>query len=184
MVPLLDRWIPVLVAAVVVFFASSVIHMALKYHRKDLLGLPQEEAIRSALKGTAAGQYMFPYCDDMKEMRSEAMQRKFTEGPVGIVTLRNPGMINMGPLLTQWLVYCLVISLICAYIAHATLPVGSEYLKVFQVVGTTAWLGYGGSAISQGIWQSRPWSTVAKDLFDGLVYGLLTAGVFGWLWPR
>jgi len=22
-----------------------------------------------------------------------------------------------------------------------------------------------------------------KHAFDGLVYGLLTAGVFGWLWP-
>lgn len=184
MVPLLDLWIPILVAAVVVFFASSVIHMALKYHRKDLLGVPQEEAIRSTLKGTAPGQYMFPYCNDMKEMRSEVMQKKYTEGPVGIITIRDTGMINMGPLLTQWLIYCIVISLICAYIAHATLPVGTEYLKVFQVVGTTAWLAYGGSCISQGIWQSRPWSTVMKDLFDGLVYGLLTAGVFGWLWPR
>jgi hypothetical protein len=90
----------------------------------------------------------------------------------------------MGPLLMQWLCYCLLISLIAAYLAHATLPVATEYLKVFQVTGTAAWLGYGGSAISQGIWQSRPWSTVMKDLFDGLVYALLTAGVFGWLWPR
>jgi hypothetical protein len=184
MVPLLGLWIPVLVSAVVVFFASSIIHMALKYHRKDFLGLPQEDAIRSALKGTARGQYMFPYCDDMKEMRSETMQKKFTEGPVGIITLRDPGMINMGPMLTQWLIYCLLISFFCAYIAHATIAVGTEYLKVFQVVGTVAWLGYGGSCISQGIWQSRPWKTVTKDVFDGLVYGLLTAGVFGWLWPR
>jgi len=23
-----------------------------------------------------------------------------------------------------------------------------------------------------------------KETIDGLVYGLLTAGVFGWLWPR
>lgn len=184
MVPLLDLWIPVLVSAIVVFFASSIIHMALKYHRKDFLGLPQEEAMRTALKGTGPGQYMFPYCSDMKDMRTEAMQKKFSEGPVGIVTLRNPGMINMGPLLTQWMVYCIFISLFAGYIAHATLQVGTEYLKVFQVVGAAAWLGYGGSAISQGIWQSRPWSTVGKDMFDGLVYGLLTAGVFGRLWPR
>jgi hypothetical protein len=25
---------------------------------------------------------------------------------------------------------------------------------------------------------------VVKTMFDGLVYGLLTAGTFGWLWPR
>ena len=184
MVPLLDLWIPVLVSAIAVFFASSVIHMALKYHRKDFLGLPQEEAMRAALKGTGPGQYMFPYCSDMKDMRTEAMQKKFVEGPVGIVTLRDPGMINMGPLLTRWLVYCIFISLVAGYVGHATLQAGTEYLKVFQVVGTAAWLGYAGSTISQGIWQSRPWSTVGKDMFDGLVYALLTAGVFGWLWPR
>jgi hypothetical protein len=184
MVPLLDLWIPILVAALVVFFASSIIHMVLKYHRKDFLGLAQEESVRAALKGTPPGQYMVPYTPDMKDMRSEAMQRKMTEGPVGIITIRPSGMINMGPLLTQWLLYCLLISLFCGYIAHATIPVGSEYLKVFQVVGASAWLGYGLSTISQGIWQSRPWSTVGKDIFDGLIYALLTAGVFGWLWPR
>ena len=26
--------------------------------------------------------------------------------------------------------------------------------------------------------------TTIKNTFDGLVYGLLTGGVFGWLWPR
>ncbi len=184
MVPLLDLWIPVLVSGLVVFFASSVIHMALKYHKSDLAGVPQEEAVRAALKGTARGQYMVPYCSDMKDMRSEAMQRKMSEGPVALITILPTGQINMGPLLTRWMVYCLVISLFAGYIASASQPAGAEYLKIFQVVGTTAWMGYAGAAISQGIWQSRPWSTVFKDVFDGLVYGLLTAGVFGWLWPR
>jgi len=23
-----------------------------------------------------------------------------------------------------------------------------------------------------------------KEVVDGLIYGLLTAGTFGWLWPR
>jgi hypothetical protein len=34
------------------------------------------------------------------------------------------------------------------------------------------------------IWAWRRWSTTLKGVFDGLVYALLTAGVFGWLWPR
>jgi hypothetical protein len=29
-----------------------------------------------------------------------------------------------------------------------------------------------------------PWSIVLKESFDGLIYSLLTAGTFGWLWPR
>jgi len=35
-----------------------------------------------------------------------------------------------------------------------------------------------------GIWMGKPWSSVIKDLADALIYGLLSAGVFGWLWPR
>ena len=37
--------------------------------------------------------------------------------------------------------------------------------------------------ISESIWKGQSWSTTLKFVFDGLVYGLLTAGVFGWLWP-
>jgi hypothetical protein len=184
MVPLLSLWIPILISAVVVFIASSVIHMMLKYHRKDLTAIPQEEAVRGALRNAPPGQYVIPWCADMKEMQNEPMKKKLAEGPVAIVTIRSPGMIDMGPLLTQWLIYCVLISFFCAYVAHATVPVAAEYLTVFRVVGTVAWLGYAGATISAGIWQSRPWSTVAKDVFDGLIYALLTAGVFGWLWPR
>lgn len=181
-----DLWIPILVSAVVVFFASSIIHMVLKYHRGDLGGLPQEDLVRDALRrqNVPPGQYMIPYCSDMKEMRGEAMQKKFLEGPVAIITLRPNGMMSMGRLLTQWLLYCLGVSFFTGYVASATIPFGAEYLTVFRVVGTVAWLAYASAEISGGIWKSRPWKNVAKDVFDGLIYGLLTAGVFGWLWPR
>lgn len=39
------------------------------------------------------------------------------------------------------------------------------------------------SLAQNSIWYSRKWSSTLKSMFDGLVYGLLTAGVFGWLWP-
>ena len=32
------------------------------------------------------------------------------------------------------------------------------------------------------IWYGRSVSTTLKITFDGLVYALLTAGFFGWLW--
>ena len=186
MVPLTDLWIPILVAAVVVFFASSVIHMVLKYHRSDVAGLPQEDVVREALRrqNVPPGQYTIPYCADMKDMQTDAMKQKFAEGPVGILTLRPAGMINMGPYLIQWMLYCLLVSFVTAYVAGRTLAAGTEYLAVFRVVGTVAWLAYASAHISGGIWQSRPWSVVLKDVFDGLLYALLTAGVFGWLWPR
>jgi len=36
----------------------------------------------------------------------------------------------------------------------------------------------------QSIWYRQEWSTTGKYIIDGLIYSLLTAGVFGWLWPR
>lgn len=186
MVSLAQLWVPILVSAVIVFFASSILHMVFKYHRSDIHGFANEDEVRATLRkqNASPGLYFVPYCPDMKEMQQESMKKKFVEGPVAIVTMRPPGMVNMGPLLGQWLVYCIIVSLFCAYVASVTLPTGTPYLTVFRVVGTVGWLAYAAAHVSGGIWQSRPWSTVFKDLMDGLIYGLLTAGTFGWLWPR
>jgi hypothetical protein len=45
-------------------------------------------------------------------------------------------------------------------------------------------MAYGLGHFQTAIWYRRSCSTTLKDVFDGLVYGLLTAGTFGWLWPR
>ena len=185
MVTLADLWLPIVVAAVIVFVASSIIHMALRYHRTDFKGLSNEEAVRNTIgPAIAPGQYMFPYCADMKEMKSETMRKKFQTGPVGILTILKPGEMNIGPMLVQWFLYCVLISLLAGYVAESTLDNTAVYMTVFRVVVVTAFLGYSGATISSGIWQGRPWSTVFKDLFDGAIYAMLTAGTFGWLWPR
>ena len=64
------------------------------------------------------------------------------------------------------------------------LPIGTSYLRVFQIVGTTAFLGYAGALVQQSIWYGRSWSMTIRTMLDGLLYALLTAGVFGWLWPH
>ena len=78
----------------------------------------------------------------------------------------------------------LVVGLFAAYIASRTLPMGTEYLRVFQVVSTVGFLTYVGGDVPAAIWMGKPWSAVAKDALDGLIYGLLMGGAFGWLWPR
>jgi hypothetical protein len=184
MVTLVDLWMPILVAAVIVFLASSIIHMALRYHRSDYKGLPNEDAVRNAVgPAIAPGQYMFPYCADMKDMKSEAMQKKWETGPVGVLTTLKPGKMNMGPMLFKWFLYTILISALVGYLAEITLERGATYMVVFRVVATAALLGYAGGSISQGIWLGRPWSTVTKDIIDGAIYAMLTAGTFGWLWP-
>jgi hypothetical protein len=185
MVTLVDLWMPILVAAVIVFIASSILHMVLRYHRSDYKGLPNEDAVRTAVgPGIAPGMYMIPYCADMKDMQTEAMQKKYQAGPVALVTIRPAGMVNMGPLLLKWFINCILISLVAGYIAEITLDRAAPYMVVFRVVGTAALLGYAGNLLSQAIWQSRPGAVVVKEFVDGIIYAMLTAGTFGWLWPK
>lgn len=186
MVPLGALWLPVLLSAVLVFVASSVIHMLLKYHHRDYTKLPNEDAVREAIRSAnpAPAQYIIPYCSSPKEMEAPEMKRKLVEGPVAVINLKRPGEPGMGASLIQWFVYTLVLSLLIAYVAAHTLPAGTEYLQVFRVVGTAGFLAYGAANVPAAIWMGKPWPVAWKEVADGLVYGLLTAGVFGWLWPR
>jgi hypothetical protein len=185
MVFLATLWLPILLSAVIVFIASSIIHMVLPYHRSDYKRLPDEDRLLSALRSVdlPRGLYTFPYCTH-KEMNSPAMQEKRKLGPVGFLTVFPKGNINMGKFLGMWFVYCLVVSVFVAYLGAHTMAPGWPYRGVFRVAGTTAFMAYGIGQIVSGIWGGQPWSNVAKNVFDGLIYALLTAGTFGWLWPR
>lgn len=186
MVPLTALWLPILLAAVIVFFGSSLLHMVLRYHRGDYRQIPQEDAVISSLRsaGVTRGVYMFPYASDPKECKKPEMQEKFQKGPVGILTVIPSGPMKMGRYLGLWFAYCLLISFFIAYVTGRTLPPGTNYLQVFRVAGTVGFMTYGLSHISNFIWGGQPGSTTAKHVVDGLIYGLLTAGTFGWLWPH
>ena len=182
MVTLGALWLPILVAAVLVFLASSAVWMVLPHHRGDFAGLPDEEAARDALAGAEPGQYHVPHTPDREAHGSEEIQRKMEEGPVAMVAVID-GPPSMGKQLTQWFVYCAGVSLVAAYLAGRTLAPGAEYLEVFRVTGTVAWVAYGAGYVGDAIWFGRPWGFSRKRLADGRLYGLLTAGAFGWLWP-
>ena len=185
MVSLAALWLPIVLSAVFVFIASSIIHMLLPYHKSNYRKLSDEDKVTSALRavGVTRGLYYFPFCTQ-KEVRSPEMQEKFKQGPVGFVTIFPSGPVNMGKFLGLWFVYCLIIGLFTAYLTGHTVPQGAPYPAVFRVAGTAAFMSYGLGGLSNGIWKGLPWSIVAKECFDGLIYGLLTAGTFGWLWPR
>ena len=82
MVSLGQLWLPILLSAVLVFVMSSIIHMVFRYHNKDYTPLPNEDAVRAALRAgnPAPKQYIFPYAADPKECTTPEMQRKFIEG--------------------------------------------------------------------------------------------------------
>lgn len=182
---LTELWLPILLAAVLVFVASSVIHMALPIHKKDHSKLPDEAAVLAAMRaaGVRPGSYMFPFGECMKEMSSPEMIAKFNQGPVGFARIFPNGMMAIGKALVQWFVFSIIVSACCAYVAHVTLPRGTDYLTVFRVIGTVAFMAYGFGSVCESIWKGQSWGTTCRFLFDALVYGLMTAGPFGWLWP-
>jgi hypothetical protein len=185
MVPLSALWLPIVLSALIVFIASSIIHMVLPYHRSDYKQLPDEDRNLAALRpsGLKRGLYVFPYCTP-KDMKTPAMQEKYNQGPVGFMTIYPNGVPVLPKFLFEWFGYCLIVGLFVAYVAAHTIPPGSNYLEVFRVVGSVAFLSYGLGNIPNAVWRGWPWSNVLKEIFDGLIYALLTAGTFGWLWPR
>ena len=185
MVTLSALWLPIVLSAVAVFIASSVIHMALQYHNTDFRGLPDEEAGRRAIAGLklAPGDYIMPHCGSMKEMGSEGFLSKRREGPVMIATVMQPGGVGMGRELSQWFIFVLVVGVFVAYVTRLALPAGSEYLNVHRVAATAGFMAYGLGSVPASIWYKKSWKTTGKGLIDAVVYGLVTGGVFGWLWP-
>jgi len=177
-------WVPILVSAVLVFAASSVIHMAPLWHRNELPAPPDGDRLQDALRpfGLKPGEYMLPRMQSMKECNSPAFIEKLTRGPVLIMTVIANGPINMSRPLVQWFIFVVVVSMLTAYVAGATLAADASYLSVFRVAGTTAFIAYAAGVWPQSIWYSRPWCTTLKFTLDGLIYGLLTGGAFGWLW--
>ena len=186
MVTIPSLWLPILMSGVLVFLVSSIIHMALKYHRNDFSPLPDEEAARAVLgkQNLAPGQYAIPYVCDLKEMKDPEKIAKFTEGPIAFITVRPTGGVKMGKTLIQWFLFSIGIAVFVAYLTSRTLANGTAYLQVFRFAGTIAFLGYAGGLVWAGIWKGVPWSKVWKDVFDSLVYALVTAGAFAGFWPR
>jgi hypothetical protein len=183
MVELTSLLVPIALSAVIVFIASALINMLPLWHRTDFRRLPDEESARAALRGTPAGDYVVPYAAGMAEMKEPDHVRRLEEGPIAFMTVARPGSWSMGPSLVQWFIFCLVVSIFAGYIAGRALPPGANYLDVFRFAGATAFAGYALALWQNTIWYRRPASTTLKSNLDGLIYALLTAGVFGWLWP-
>ena len=185
-IPITTLWLPILVAAVFVFVVSSIIHMFLTYHQKDYNKLADEDRVMDALRpfNIPPGDYIFPFAAGMEAMKSEAYQQKVAKGPIAFVTVLRPGQVfNMGPQLTQWFAFSLLVGIVSAYIAGRMLAPGADYLQVFRVTGTMAFACYSMALMQRSIWFSQNWASTLRSMFDGLVYALLTAGAFGLLWP-
>ncbi len=186
MTGLFELWLPILLSAVIVFVVSSIIHLMLPWHKGDYPKLPNEDKVMDALRPLPIppGDYMIPRPSSPQEMRSPEFMEKMKSGPVMVFTVMPNGPTPMGRNLVLWFLYGVVVSIFAAYVAGRALPVGAQYLQVFRFAGVAAFLGYSVALWQMSIWYRRAWTTTVKATVDGLIYALLTAGTFGWLWPR
>jgi hypothetical protein len=186
MISLTALWLPILLSAVIVFVASSLIHMVLPWHKSDYPKVANEDKLMDAVRPLAVppGDYMVPRPASMQDMKSPEFAEKMKKGPVMMLTVFPSGPTSMGRNLGMWFVFCLVISFFAAYIASRALHPGAQYLEVFRFAGATAFIGYSAALWPMSIWYRRAWSITIKSTIDGLIYGMLTAGTFGWLWPK
>ena len=181
-----NLWLPILLSSVFVFLVSALIHMVLGYHKSDFRKLPDEDAVMGALRGfkIPEGDYMMPCPESAKAMKSPEFLEKHNKGPIAVMTFIKSGPPSMGKSLFLWFLYTIVIGTISAYVGDRAVGFGGNYLQVFRFVGCTAFMGYSMALWQNSIWYGRNWGATLRSAFDGLIYALVTAGTFGWLWPR
>lgn len=185
MISITELWLPILVSGVLVFIVSSILHMVTPIHKGDFKRMPGEEDVLAQMRarGVQPGSYMFPFADSIKEMCSPEMVEKCQQGPVGFLTVVPSGPPGMGKNLAQWFIYAVLVSFFVGYAASIGLGRDAAFLPVFRLTGTVAIAGHALGSLSESIWKGQSWGITLKFVFDGVVYGLVTAGTFGWLWP-
>ncbi|HVZ48876.1 MAG TPA: hypothetical protein VG916_08840, partial [Gemmatimonadaceae bacterium] len=165
---------------------SSLIHMVLGWHKGDFKVLKDEAGLSEAMRrfNIEPGDYLMPRAESMAAMGSPEFKARLAQGPNLFMTVRPNGMSSMGKMLGLWFGYSLIVSLFAAYVSGRALGQGADYLHVFRFAGVTAFSGYT-LALWQGwVWWGKSLRYTLLSTFDGLIYALVTAGAFGWLWPR
>ena len=94
------------------------------------------------------------------------------------------GSMSMGRQLVQWFLYAVAVGCFAAYVAGRALSAGAPSAQVFRLAGVTAFVGYSLALWQMSIWYRRSWTITIKATVDGVIYALLTAAAFAWLWPH
>ncbi len=179
-------WLPIVLSSVFVFIVSSIIHMLSPWHKGDFPQLANQEKIMDALRpfNLQPGDYLLPRPEGRGDMKSPAFLELVNKGPKVIMTVMQPGMTGMGKSLGGWFVYLLVVNAFGAYIAGRALPLAADPMRVYQFVGATTFLGYSLALWQASIWWQKSIGITIKSTIDGLIYAVIAAATFGWLWPH
>lgn len=194
-------WLPILLSGVGVWMASFVAWMAIGHHKKDRDAIANEQEFMDTITrmNIRPGNYGFPdFCQHDKlprRERMEALKALYDKHPQGLLRVWAP--TNMGANMLLTFVFYLVTSAVIGYLGWAALPhvspsamvsdVGAgtpTFGKVFQVLGTAGVLAYCFASFPNDLWFQKKRRAMVMDCIDGVVFGLITAAIFGWFWPR
>ena len=177
---LTDLWLPIVATTGAVFVLSSILWMALPFHKGDFQKLPGEGEYSALLKRNPlpVGRYVIGWCAP-----GDAKAPAKPDDPHALLLVQRPGPVGMGKSLLIWIFYVFAISILVGYLAHLSLARGAEAMRVFRYTSVAALLAYGAAAFPKAIWEGVPWKLVPVAVFDALVYAAATGAVFAWLWP-
>jgi hypothetical protein len=148
--------------------------------------VPGENKVMETLRGlnVQPGDYRFPFSNSTEEMKSPEFEEKMKQGPVGMMSIRPSGDINMGKLFGLWLVYSLIIAALAAYVTGLTHGLGAPSAEVFRVSGAVTFCCYVVALWQNWIWWGQGTRFTVTYSLDGIIYALITGATFAWLWPH
>jgi hypothetical protein len=173
--------VPIVLSAVVLFFASFLSWMILQLHKDDWRKIEREDEFMAAVKpfNLPEGSYIFPRCSNPEEMKSEAFQAKYKAGPRGIMTILAP--TNMGVNLAMTMAYFLVVSFGLGYLAGIAFKPGETFLNVLRFVFTAGLLAFLASVVQHSIWFRN---RIVGHVIESIAYALIVGVIFAAMWPE
>ncbi|TWT78064.1 hypothetical protein Pla123a_08530 [Posidoniimonas polymericola] len=178
---LTDLWLPILLSGVATHIASTVAWTVLPHHKPEFKGLgATEEKLVDLLQAdqVGPGQYMLPYCNDMKEAGEPAFQEKQRRCTGMLSVYDRP--VNMGAAIFKTLAFFLVAAFVIGYLASIGLPRGAASIDVLRFVTTAGLLAHCFARFPAVYWFPQK---TAMSLLDGAAYAAVTGLLFTVLWP-
>jgi hypothetical protein len=177
-----DLWLPILLTGIATHVASFIAWMVLPHHKPEWKKLPVEDDLLDFLDEhhVPAEQFLFPFCDDPKQMGSPEFVEKMNTRCRGYLVLW-PQPPSMGKSIGLTLGYFFVAAFLIGYIASiAFMPGEVNKMQVFALTFTAGILCHALSPFPAAFWFPQK---VAMQVADGVVFALITAALFTWLWP-
>ena len=184
--------VPALVAGVGVWFAAFLLWMLSGLHNRDIRPLPDETGFMDDLKKHALGPglYMWPNCQDRKDMGSDDFKARWKAGPWGSINVLH-GQPNFGRNLVGSLVaYVLIafgigaaISMVLGGVNGASQLITCTWCQVFAPALVMAGCAYVLAPVCEGLFMGKQTRFMVTSAIDGLIYTVVTALLLTVLWP-